>query len=55
MVKPEATLPLDEKNEKLTALLFFDGPDEGMPTARHDPATLLGRAALQGSRLGRVD
>jgi hypothetical protein len=31
-VKPEAILPLHEKNGELTALLLFDGPDEGMPT-----------------------
>jgi len=31
-VKPEALLPLDEKNGTLRALLFFDGPKEGSPT-----------------------
>jgi hypothetical protein len=30
-VKPEALLPLDEKNRKLRALLLFDGPEEGEP------------------------
>ena len=30
-VKPEALLPLDEKDGKLRALLFFDGPEEGEP------------------------
>jgi Protein of unknown function (DUF3616) len=30
-VKPEALLPLDEKNGKLRALLLFDGPEEGEP------------------------
>ena len=30
-VKPEALLPLEEKDGKLHALLFFDGPVEGEP------------------------
>jgi hypothetical protein len=30
--KPEALLPLDEKNGKLRALLLFDGPEKGKPT-----------------------
>ena len=30
-VKPEALLPLEEKDGKLRALLFFDGPEEGEP------------------------
>jgi hypothetical protein len=29
--KPEALLPLDQKDGKLRVLLFFDGPDEGAP------------------------
>jgi len=31
-VKPEAIMPLGEKNGKLSALILFDGPEEGLPT-----------------------
>jgi hypothetical protein len=31
-VKPEAILPLEEKNGVFRALILFDGPDEGRPT-----------------------
>jgi hypothetical protein len=30
-VKPEALLPLEQKNRKLRALVLFDGPEEGAP------------------------
>jgi hypothetical protein len=31
-VKPEAIVPLEEKEREFRALVLFDGPDEGMPT-----------------------
>jgi Protein of unknown function (DUF3616) len=32
-IKPEALVPLEPKDKKLRALLFFDGPNEGAPRA----------------------